>query len=54
MIRSGMVLTKEQRGKVKQETKMDGTSTSTTTEYTDDKKSTIEQDDNKNLQARKL
>ena len=54
MIRSGMVLTKEQRGEMKQETKMDGTSTSTATQYTDDKKSTIEQDDNKNIQARKI
>ncbi|KAL1325995.1 hypothetical protein HN51_036030 [Arachis hypogaea] len=50
MIRSGMVLTKEQRGEVKQETKMDGTSTSIATQHTDDKKSTTEQDDNKSLQ----
>ena len=50
MIRSGMVLTKEQRGEVKQETKMDGTSTSITAQHTDDKKSTTEQDDNKSLQ----
>ncbi|MED6199625.1 hypothetical protein PIB30_077640 [Stylosanthes scabra] len=50
MIRSGMVLTKEQRGEVKQETKMDGTSTSIATQHTDEKKSTTEQDENKNLQ----
>ncbi|XP_027329926.1 general transcription factor IIE subunit 1-like [Abrus precatorius] len=50
MITSGMVLTKEQLGVVKQETKMDGTSTSTTAHYTDDKKLAIERDDNKNIQ----
>ncbi|TKY54943.1 Transcription initiation factor IIE subunit alpha [Spatholobus suberectus] len=50
MITSGMNLTKEQRGVVKQETKMDGISTSTAAQYTDDKKSTIGQDDNKNIQ----
>nr|XP_025621429.1 general transcription factor IIE subunit 1 isoform X2 [Arachis hypogaea] len=50
MIRQGMVLTKEQRGEVKQETKMDGTSTSTATQYSDDKKSSILQEDNKNIQ----
>nr|KYP55649.1 hypothetical protein KK1_001871 [Cajanus cajan] len=42
MITSGMNLTKEQRGEVKQEAKMDGTSTSTAAQYTDDKKSTDE------------
>lgn len=50
MITSGMNLTKEQRGEVKQETKMDGTSTSAATQYTDDKKSTIGHDENKNIQ----
>ncbi|CAJ2634900.1 unnamed protein product [Trifolium pratense] len=49
MITSGMNLTKEQRGEVKQETKMDGTSTSTAAQYTDEKKSTIGHDD-KNIQ----
>ena len=53
MITSGMNLTKEQRGEVKQETKMDGTSTSTAAQYTDEKKSTIGHDD-KNIQARKF
>ncbi|XP_061365216.1 uncharacterized protein LOC133308593 [Gastrolobium bilobum] len=50
MITSGMNLTKEQRGEVKQETKMDGTSASAATQYTDDKKSMVEHDDNKNIQ----
>ncbi|XP_027332502.1 general transcription factor IIE subunit 1-like isoform X1 [Abrus precatorius] len=50
MIKSGMVLTKEQRGEVKQEIKMDGTSTSTAAQYSDDKKSTVEHDDKKNIQ----
>ncbi|MED6166417.1 hypothetical protein PIB30_109032, partial [Stylosanthes scabra] len=50
MIRQGMVLTEEQRGVVKQETKMDGISTSTATQYSDDKKSSISQEDNKNIQ----
>lgn len=49
MITSGMNLTKEQRGEVKQETKMDGTSTSTSVQFTDDKKSTVGHDD-KNIQ----
>ncbi|WJX36652.1 hypothetical protein P8452_24508 [Trifolium repens] len=49
MITSGMNLTKEQRGEVKQETKMDGASTSTASQYTDEKKSTIGNDD-KNIQ----
>jgi transcription initiation factor TFIIE subunit alpha len=53
MITSGMNLTKEQRGEVKQETKMDGASTSTAAQYTDEKKSTIGHDD-KNIQARKI
>lgn len=51
MIKQGMSLTKEQRGEVKQETKMDGASTSTTAQYSDDKKSSVEQDDKKSLQA---
>ncbi|KAG5066442.1 General transcription factor IIE subunit 1 [Glycine max] len=42
MIKSGMVLTKEQRGEVKEEMKMDGTSISTSAQYLDDKKSTDE------------
>ncbi|CAL0307153.1 unnamed protein product [Lupinus luteus] len=50
MIRSGMVLTEEQRGEVKQETKMDGTSTSSTAQYTEDKKSKVEHDNNTNIQ----
>ncbi|OIW18548.1 hypothetical protein TanjilG_13300 [Lupinus angustifolius] len=50
MIRSGMVLTEEQRGEVKQETKMDGTSTSSTAQYTEDKKSKVEHADNTNIQ----
>ncbi|XP_058760895.1 uncharacterized protein LOC131634263 [Vicia villosa] len=49
MITSGMNLTKEQRGEVKQEIKMDGTSTSAAAQYTDEKKSTIVHDD-KNIQ----
>lgn len=53
MITSGMNLTKEQRGEVKQEIKMDGTSTSTAAQYTDEKKSTIVHDD-KNIQVRKV
>lgn len=52
MIKQGMTLTKEQRGEVKQETKMYGASTSTAAQYSDDKKSTIENDDKKSLQAR--
>ncbi|KAL9314347.1 hypothetical protein ACSQ67_019799 [Phaseolus vulgaris] len=51
MIKSGMVLTKEQRGEVKEEIKMDGTSTSTSAQYSDDKKSTVDHDDKKNIQA---
>ncbi|KAH1246658.1 General transcription factor IIE subunit 1 [Glycine max] len=42
MIKSGMVLTKEQRGEAKEEIKMDGTSTSSSAQYLDDKKSTDE------------
>jgi len=54
MITSGMNLTKEQRGEVKEETKLDGTSTSTATQDTDDKKSTIAHAHNKNIQVRKI
>lgn len=54
MITSGMNLTKEQRGEVKQETKVDGTSTSTAAQYMDEKKSTMGHDDDKNIQARKI
>ncbi|XP_058721404.1 uncharacterized protein LOC131593159 isoform X2 [Vicia villosa] len=49
MITSGMNLTKEQRGEVKQEAKVDRTSTSTAAQYTDEKKSTVVHDD-KNIQ----
>lgn len=49
MIKQGMNLTKEQRGEVKQEAKMDGSSAAV--EFSDDKKSTIESDDKKNLQV---
>uniref|UniRef100_A0A0R0JR38 HTH TFE/IIEalpha-type domain-containing protein n=1 Tax=Glycine max TaxID=3847 RepID=A0A0R0JR38_SOYBN len=51
MIKSGMVLTKEQRGEAKEEIKMDGTSTSSSAQYLDDKKSTVDHDDKKNIQA---
>ena len=51
MIKSGMVLTKEQRGEVKEEMKMDGTSISTSAQYLDDKKSTVDHDDKRNIQA---
>jgi len=50
MIKSGMVLTKEQRGEAKEEIKMDGTSTSSSAQYLDDKKSTVDHDDKKNIQ----
>lgn len=46
MIKQGMNLTKEQRGEVKQEARTEVTPVS------DDKKSTDEKDDVKNLQAR--
>ncbi|XP_058788334.1 uncharacterized protein LOC131662532 isoform X2 [Vicia villosa] len=49
MITSGMNLTKEQRGEVKQEAKVDTTSASTAAQYTDEKKSTVVHDD-KNIQ----
>lgn len=49
MIKQGMNLTKEQRGEVRQEAKMDGSSVAV--EFSDDKKS-IESDDKKNLQVR--
>ncbi|PKI43891.1 general transcription factor IIE subunit 1-like [Punica granatum] len=48
MIKQGMNLTKEQRGEVKEEVKMDGTSTSST--FSDDKKSSVETDDKKSIQ----
>lgn len=48
MIRQGMVLTNEQRGEVKQESNMEGTSAAG--DLSDDKKS-IDQKDEKNLQA---
>lgn len=51
MIKQGMSLTKEQRGEVKQDMKMDEALTSNTAQYSDDKKSTVEQDDKKSLQA---
>ncbi|GFY90996.1 transcription factor TFIIE, alpha subunit [Actinidia rufa] len=52
MIKQGMNLTKEQRGEVKEEVKMDGTSAPV--DLSDDKKSMIGKDDTKNLQARAL
>lgn len=48
MIRQGMVLTNEQRGEVKQESNIEGTSAAAG--LSDDKKS-IDQKDEKNLQA---
>ncbi|PSS26840.1 General transcription factor IIE subunit 1 like [Actinidia chinensis var. chinensis] len=48
MIKQGMNLTKEQRGEVKEEVKMDGTSAPV--DLSDDKKSMIGKDDTKNLQ----
>ncbi|XWS30949.1 hypothetical protein CRYUN_Cryun23aG0035000 [Craigia yunnanensis] len=48
MIKQGMNLTKEQRGEVKQESKTDGSSAQP--DFSDDKKSTVENDDKKNLQ----
>ena len=49
MIKEGMKLTKEQRGEVKQELRMDGSSA--VVEFSDDKKATIENDDKKNIQV---
>lgn len=49
MIKEGMNLTKEQRGEVKQESRMDGSSEAV--EFSDDKKSTVENDDKKNIQV---
>lgn len=49
MIKQGMNLTKEQRGEIKQEAKMDA-STSASAGISDDKKSTIENDEKKNIQ----
>ncbi|CAK9145982.1 unnamed protein product [Ilex paraguariensis] len=48
LIKQGMNLTKEQRGEVKQEAKMEGTSS--TVDVSDEKKLTGEKDDVKNLQ----
>ncbi|KAK8569038.1 hypothetical protein V6N13_106907 [Hibiscus sabdariffa] len=48
MIKQGMNLTKEQRGEVKQETTTDGSSAQA--DLSDEKKSTIENDDKKNIQ----
>ncbi|KAK9278956.1 hypothetical protein L1049_017326 [Liquidambar formosana] len=48
MIKQGMNLTKEQRGEVKQESKME--SNSAPTDFSDDKKSMIGTDDGQNLQ----
>ncbi|KAE8077482.1 hypothetical protein FH972_016042 [Carpinus fangiana] len=48
MIKEGMNLTKEQRGEVKQESRMDDSSAAV--EFSDDKKSTVENDDKKNIQ----
>lgn len=50
MIKQGMNLTKEQRGEVKQESKMDGSSAAAPSGFSDDKKSNVE-DDKKSLQA---
>lgn len=49
MIKEGMNLTKEQRGEAKQESKMDGSSAFL--EFSDDKKSLVENDDKKNIQV---
>ncbi|XP_058006439.1 uncharacterized protein LOC110671881 isoform X2 [Hevea brasiliensis] len=49
MIKQGMNLTKEQRGKVKQESKMDGSSAAES-KFSDDKKSINDNDNNESLQ----
>ena len=49
MIKQGMNLTKEQRGEVKQESNTDGSSAQP--DFSDDRKSTVENDDKKNLQV---
>ncbi|MBA0769872.1 hypothetical protein Gotri_018563, partial [Gossypium trilobum] len=49
MIKQGMNLTKEQRGEIKQESKPDGSSAQP--EFSDDKKSTVENDDKKKIQV---
>jgi transcription initiation factor TFIIE subunit alpha len=49
MIKEGMNLTKEQRGEVKQESRMDDSSAAV--EFSDDKKSTVDNDDKKNIQV---
>ncbi|KAE8676336.1 General transcription factor IIE subunit 1 isoform 3 [Hibiscus syriacus] len=52
MIKQGMNLTKEQRGEVKQESKADGSSAQPA--LSDDKKSTVENGDKKNIQEEYL
>ena len=49
MIKKGMNLTKEQRGEVKEESKMDAGSASA--QFFDDKKSSVNDDDKTNIQA---
>lgn len=49
MIKKGMVLTKEQRGEVKEEAKMDGSKAPVGA--VDDKKSAAEKDNVKNIQV---
>lgn len=49
MIKQGMNLTKEQRGEAGEESKMESTSTSS--QLSDDKKSTVQSDDKKSLQV---
>ena len=50
MIKQGMNLTKEQRGEIKQEAKMDGASASI--DNSDDKKSAVADDEKQNLRVR--
>lgn len=50
MIKQGMNLTKEQRGEVKQEAKMDGSGSLAAPEYSEDKKFNTENNE-KNLQV---
>ena len=52
MIKEGMNLTKEQRGEVKGEAKMDAGSAST--QFSDDKKSSANDDDKTNIQVRSI
>lgn len=51
MIKKGMNLTKEQRGEVKEESKMDAGSAA---QFSDDKKSSANDDDKTNFQARSI